>query len=67
MLPKGDIYQLTYVDIKTIFKNHSRDAIKKGRCSQGLINSSPSTSTIKHEIGIMLEYFKSENFHTFYL
>ncbi len=31
LLTEGDIYQLSYEDIKTIFRNHSRVAIKKGR------------------------------------
>ena len=45
----------------------SRDARKKGRDSQGLVSSSPSTTSIKNEIGKMLEDFKSEMFHTFSL
>lgn len=55
MLSGGDIYQLTYEDIKIVFKNHSRVARKRGRPSQGMTKSSPSTSTIKHEIRSMLE------------
>ena len=67
MLSAGDIYQFPYDDIKTIFKNHSRSARKKCRSSQSLVSSSPSTSTIKHEIKSMLEDFKSEMLHTFSL
>lgn len=67
MLYGGYIYQPTYDDIKTIFKNHLRAIRKRGRSSQGLVNSSPATSTIKHEIGSMLEYLKSEMLHTFSL
>jgi hypothetical protein len=50
-----------------MFKNHSRAARKKGRASQGLVSSSPSTTSIKNEIGNMLEDFKSEMLHTFSL
>lgn len=46
----GDIYQLSYNNIKTSFKNHSMVARNKGRASQGLANSSPSTSSIKNNI-----------------
>ena len=67
MFPGGYIYQLSYDDIKNVFKNHSRAARKKGRASQGLTNSSPSTTSIKNDIGNMLEEFKSEMLHTFYL
>lgn len=65
VLSRGDIYQLAYVDIKIVFKNHSRVNMKKGRSIQGLVNSSPSTTSIKNEIGDMLEDFKSEMKHTF--
>jgi len=58
MLSRGDIYQLSYDDIKIVFKNHSRATRKKGRASQGLVSSSPSTTSIKNEIGNMLEDFK---------
>lgn len=47
MLSGGDICQMTYDDIKTIFKNDSRVAKKRGRSNQCLVNSSPSTSTVK--------------------
>jgi len=67
MLYEGYIYQLTYDDIKTLFKNHSRATRKKGRSSQGLVNSSPFTSNIKHEIRRILEDFKSEMLHAFSL
>ena len=67
MLSRGDIYQFPYDDIKTVFKNHFRDATKKGRSIQSLVNSSPSTTTIKHEIGSVLNDFKSEILHTFAL
>ncbi len=67
MLSGGYIYQLSYDDIKIVCKNHSRVATKKGRSSQNLVGSSPSTTSIKHKIGNMLEYFKSEMLHTFHL
>lgn len=67
MPSRGDIYQLTYDEINTVFKNHSRVTVKKGRSIQRFTNSSSSTSTIKHEIRSMLEDFKSEIFHTFSL
>jgi len=67
MLFGGDIYELPYENINTIFKNHSRVARKKGRSNQALSNSSSSTTSIKNEIGNMLEDFKSEILHTFSL
>lgn len=65
MLSRGYVYQFTYDEIKTVFRNHSRTTRKNGMSSQGLISSSPSTMTIKHEIGIILEGCKSEMLHTF--
>lgn len=65
MFSEGDIYYFSYEDIKIVFKNHSRVARKKGRASQDLVGSSPSTTSIKNEIGNMLEEFKLEMFHTF--
>jgi len=47
-----------------MFKNHPRACRKKGRASQGLVSSSISTTSIKNEIGNMLEDFKSEMLHT---
>ena len=67
ILSLGDIYHLTYDDIKNVFKNHFRVVRKNGRSSQGLVSSSPSTSLLKHEIGSMLEDFKSEMLHSFTL
>lgn len=68
MMSGGDIfYQSSYDDIKIVFKNHSRATRKNGRASQGLANSSPSTTSIKNEIGNVLEDFKSEILHTFSL
>ena len=64
MLSGGDIYQLSYDDIKTVFKNHSRTTRKKGRASQALASSSSSNTSIKSEIWNMLEDFKSEMLHT---
>jgi len=64
LLAGGDIYQLPYEDIKTIFRNHSRAARKKGRSSQLKVNPSSSNSSIKGEIGNMLEDFKSEMLQT---
>jgi len=60
LLAGGDIYQLSYEDIKTIFRNHSRSAKKKGRGSQPIANTSSSNLSIKGEIGHMIEDFKSE-------
>jgi len=57
---KGDIYQLPYEDIKTIFRNHSRVARKRGRGSQPIPSTSSSNSSIIGELGNMLENFKSE-------
>lgn len=55
MLFGGDIYQLTYDEIKKILKNLSRVTGKRGRSSQGPISSSLSTLTIKQEIVSMIE------------
>ena len=60
MLSRGDIYQLSYGDIKTMLKNHSMASRKKGKASQGLVSPSPSRTSIKNDIGNMLEDFKSE-------
>jgi len=67
MLSKGDIYQFPYDDIKIVFNNYSMDLRNKGRSTQSLVISSPYTTSIKHEIGNMLEDFKSEMLHTFAL
>jgi len=64
LMSEGDIYQLPYDDIKTIFKNHSRVARNKGRASQVVASSSSSNTSIKSEIGNMLEDFKSEMLQT---
>lgn len=54
LLVGGDIYQLSYEDINTIFRNHSRAAIKKGRGIQPIASTSSSNSSIKGEVGSML-------------
>ena len=60
----GDIYKLPYEDIKTVFRNHSRAARKKGRGSQPMASTSSSNSSIKGDIGNTLEDFKSEMMQT---
>jgi len=60
LLAEGDIYELSYEDIKIVSRNHSRATRKKGRGSQPIANTSSSDSSIKGEIGTMLEDFKSE-------
>lgn len=64
MLSGVDTYHISYDDIKTNFKNHSRVSKKKGRTSQSLARSSSFNTSIKSEIGNMLEDFKSEMLHT---
>jgi len=64
LLAGGDIYQLPYEDIKAVFRNHSRAARKKGRGSQHIVSIFSSNSSIKGEIGNMLEDFKSEMLQT---
>jgi len=64
---RGDIYQLPYDNIKTLLKNHYGIVRKKSRDSQDLASSSSSTTSIKNEIGNMLEEFKSKMFLTFSL
>ena len=50
--------------ISRLFKKHSRVARKNGRGSQPMANSSSSNTSIKGEIGNMLEDFKSEILQT---
>jgi len=47
MLSGGDIYQLSYDNIKTILKNYSRIARKKCKSSQALASSSSSNTSSK--------------------
>ena len=56
MLARGDIYQLPYEDIKTMFRNHSRAAQKRG----GGNPLSASTTFSKHEFANQMEDLKSE-------
>ena len=56
MLAGGDIYQLPYEDIKTVFRNHSRAARKGGRGN--LLSAGIPFS--KHEFSNQLEDLKSE-------
>jgi len=60
LLVGGDIYQLPYDDIKTVFRNHSRSARKRGRGSQPLASTSSSNSSLRKEIENWQEDFKSE-------
>ena len=55
MLSGVDIYQFPYETIKTIFWNHSRAFRKMGRAGQNTSNTPSSSTSIKHEIGNMLE------------
>ena len=64
LLYRGDIYKLPYEDIKTVFRNHSRAARKRGRGSQPIASTSSSNSSLKSELGNMLEYFKSDMLQT---
>ena len=64
LLARGDIYQLPYEDIKAVFRNHSRAARKRGRGSQPIASTSSSNSSLKGELGNMLEDFKSEMLQT---
>ena len=64
LLGGGNIYQLPYEDIMTVFRNHSWAARKKGRGSQPMVSPSSSNSSIKGEIGSMLEDFKSDMIQT---
>ena len=64
LLVGGDIYQLPYEDIKTVFRNHSRATRKKGSGSKPMASTSSSNSSSKGEIGNMLEDFKSEMLQT---
>ena len=55
MLAGGDIYQLSYEDIKTVFRNYSRVARKRGRGNP----LSASTTFSKHEFANQMEDLKS--------
>jgi len=61
---QGRHLPLSYEDIKTIFRNHSRATRKKGRGSQPIASTSSSNSSIKGEIGNIMEDFKSETLQT---
>lgn len=67
MMSGGDIYQLSYEDFKIVFRKHSKASRKKDRASQSMTNTPSSSTSIKNEIGNMLEDFKSEMLNTFYL
>ena len=56
MIAGGDIYQLPYEDIKTVFRNHSREAWKRGKGNP----LSTSTAFSKHEFSNQMEDLKSE-------
>ena len=58
---------MPYETIKTIFRNHSREARKKDKTSQSTTNTPSSSTSINNEIGNMLEDFKSDMLHTFAL
>lgn len=60
LLAGGDIYQLPYEDIMIVIRNHSRVSRKRGRGSQPIVSTSSSSSSLKGELGNMLEDFKSE-------
>lgn len=67
ILSGGDINQFPCDEIKIVFVNNSKVVTKKGRSRKSLVNSSPSTIDIKHEIDSMLEHYKSEMLHKFSL
>jgi len=51
LLANGNIYKLTYDDIKKVIKNHSRVTRKRDKANKILV--SPSSSLItKNEIGV---------------
>ena len=60
LLAGGDIYQLPYDDINTVFRNHSNSARKRGRRSQPLASTSSSSSSPRNKLENRLEDFKSE-------
>ena len=64
MVGGGEIYELPYEDMKVLFTNHSRVARKNSRGSQPMVSPSSSNTSIKGEIGNMLEDFKSEMLQT---
>lgn len=56
LLAGGDIYQLPYEDIETVFRNHSRAAWKRGRGNP----LSASATFSKHEFSNQMEDLESE-------
>jgi len=64
LLSGGDFYQLPYDYIRNVFENHSSEARKRGRVSQIVASSFSSNTSMKSEIGNMLEDFKSEMLQT---
>ena len=52
----GYIYQIHYEDIKTVFRNHSRTAQKRGRGNPLIA----STTFSKHEFANQMEDLKSD-------
>jgi len=50
--------------MKSVFRNHSRVARKKGRGSQPMVSPSSSNASINGEIGNILEDFNSEMLQT---
>lgn len=59
LMAGGDIYQLPYEYINIAFTNHSA-ARERGKGSQPIASTFSSSSSIKGELGHMLEDFKSE-------
>jgi len=64
LLAGGDIYELSYKHIKTIFRNHSRVARNNITGGHPIASTYSSKSSIKGEIRRMLEDFKSELLQT---
>lgn len=54
LLARGDIYQLPYEDINTVFRNYSRAARKRCRGSQPIASTSLAGSSLKGELQNMM-------------
>lgn len=69
LMSSGDIFQLSFYDIKTLCQNYSRDIMRKGRALKSIriieCNSKGGNGVTKGEITNLLEYFKTNILSTF--
>lgn len=66
MIVYGDIYNHYYDEISNIFKNYTRDSIRKSKCLRGFV-AQPSKAIvglIKMDIGNLLEDINTDILHS---